>query len=86
LGCADFQLRASRAIRRHWQLLCCTTSFCWRAALRREEPARHAWRHLGQINLNAGILGQLPLRAAVQRDQLAIRYNTTALPPQKEEA
>jgi len=31
LGWADFQVRADRAIRRHWALVCCAFSFCWRA-------------------------------------------------------
>ena len=31
LGWADFQVRADRAIRRHWVLVCCAFSFCWRA-------------------------------------------------------
>jgi DDE superfamily endonuclease len=31
LGWADFQVRADRAIRRHWQLVCCAFSFCWQA-------------------------------------------------------
>jgi hypothetical protein len=31
LGWADFQARSDRAIRRHWQLVCCAFSFCWRA-------------------------------------------------------
>jgi len=29
LGWADWQVRTDRAIRRHWQLVCCAFSFCW---------------------------------------------------------
>jgi len=29
LGWADYQVRSDRAIRRHWQLVCCAFSFCW---------------------------------------------------------
>ena len=29
LGWADFMVRKDRAIRRHWQLVCCAFSFCW---------------------------------------------------------
>jgi len=36
LGWADFQVRSDRAIRRHWQLVCCAFSFCWWAYLRRQ--------------------------------------------------
>jgi SRSO17 transposase len=31
LGWADFQVRADRAIRRHWTLVTCAFSFCWHA-------------------------------------------------------
>jgi hypothetical protein len=40
LGWADFQVRSDRAIRRHWQLVCCAFSFCWWAYLRREGTIR----------------------------------------------
>ncbi len=30
LGWADFMVRSDRAIRRHWTLICCAFSFCWR--------------------------------------------------------
>ena len=29
LGFSDYQVRSDRAIRRHWQLVCCAFSFCW---------------------------------------------------------
>ncbi len=41
LGWADFQVRSDRAIRRHWQLVCCAFSFCWRAWFA-EQAARPA--------------------------------------------
>ena len=31
LGWADFMVRADQAIRRHWYLVFCAFSFCWRA-------------------------------------------------------
>jgi DDE superfamily endonuclease len=40
LGWADFQVRADRAIRRHWQLVCCAFSFCWWAFLRQDPDER----------------------------------------------
>jgi hypothetical protein len=49
LGWADFMVRSDRAIRRHWQLVCCAFSFCWRAWFTEEAgtagtpaPAPHA--------------------------------------------
>ena len=41
LGWADFQVRSDRAIRRHWQLVCCAFSFCWQAFLT-QHPAQPA--------------------------------------------
>jgi hypothetical protein len=41
LGWADFQVRSDRAIRRHWQLVCCAFSFCWQAGFA-EHPAQPA--------------------------------------------
>ena len=29
LGWSEYQVRSDRAIRRHWQLVCCAFSFCW---------------------------------------------------------
>jgi hypothetical protein len=49
LGWADFMVRSDRAIRRHWQLVCCAFSFCWQAWFAEEvatagrlEPATQA--------------------------------------------
>jgi len=41
LGWADFQVRSDRAIRRHWELVCCAFSFCWWHEAHRA-PSRHA--------------------------------------------
>lgn len=38
LGWADFQVRADRAIRRHWALVCCAFCFCWWAEGRAGRP------------------------------------------------
>lgn len=32
LGWSDYQVRSDRAIRRHWELVCCAFAFCWWAA------------------------------------------------------
>src|SRR5206468_3165666 len=39
LGWADFMVRSDRAIRRHWQLVFCAFSFCWRARFAEGEAA-----------------------------------------------
>ena len=38
LGWADFQVRADRAIRRHWTLVCLAFSFCWHAGQAQAAP------------------------------------------------
>jgi SRSO17 transposase len=42
LGWAQYQVRSDRAIRRHWQLVCCAFSFCWWAA---GQEVREAMQH-----------------------------------------
>ena len=39
LGWADFMVRSDQAIRRHWQLVLCAFSFCWRAWFTTGPPA-----------------------------------------------
>jgi SRSO17 transposase len=39
LGWADFMVRSDRAIRRHWHLVFCAFSFCWRAWFATGPPA-----------------------------------------------
>jgi DDE superfamily endonuclease len=63
LGWADFMVRSDRAIRRHWQLVCCAFSFCWRAWFAEEAgtagtppPAPHA-ETSAPVN-SAGAAGQ----------------------------
>jgi SRSO17 transposase len=40
LGWSEYQVRSDRAMRRHWQLVCCAFSFCWyhQAHAASEEP------------------------------------------------
>ena len=38
LGWADFLVRSDRAIRRHWLLICCAFSFCWRTWFHDHQP------------------------------------------------
>jgi SRSO17 transposase len=47
LGWSQYQVRSDRAMRRHWQLVCCAFSFCWYhashpAAESLQEPAKDA--------------------------------------------
>jgi hypothetical protein len=42
LGWADFQVRSDRAIRRHWELVCCAFCFCWWADRSRADASTSA--------------------------------------------
>jgi SRSO17 transposase len=42
LGWADFMVRSDRAIRRHWHLVWCAFSFCWRAWFAASAPPAEA--------------------------------------------
>jgi len=39
LGWADFMVRSDRAIRRHWELVCCAFAFCWWQRGRDDAPS-----------------------------------------------
>src|SRR6266511_3027092 len=65
LGWADFQVRADRAIRRHWTLVCCAFSFCWHAGQTEAAPAPPA-SPLTATGPTAAA-GQAPARGAPQR-------------------
>jgi SRSO17 transposase len=39
LGWSQYQVRSDKAIRRHWQLVCCAFSFCWYHASHRSSSA-----------------------------------------------
>jgi hypothetical protein len=69
LGWADFQVRADRAIRRHWTLVCCAFSFCWHAG--HAEPAlavAPAPSHTTVSTVgSAASVGKAPARGAQQR-------------------
>lgn len=49
LGWADFQVRSDRAIGRHWALVCCAFSFCWRAWFGAAPPAAHPAPSAGAV-------------------------------------
>ena len=66
LGWADFQVRADRAIRRHWTLVCCAFSFCWHAGQAASAPGE-APAPSGATTGSAAVAGQAPARGAQQR-------------------
>ncbi len=46
LGWSQYQVRSDRAMRRHWQLVCCAFSFCW-------YHASHGAQSMAQVPLEA---------------------------------
>jgi SRSO17 transposase len=72
LGWADFQVRADRAIRRHWTLVCCAFSFCWHAGQTASPPAEAPAPPDTTVSTvstvrSAPTAGQAPARGAQQR-------------------
>ena len=63
LGWADFQVRADRAIRRHWTLVCCAFSFCWHAG-QAASASGEAPAPSGATTGSAAVAGQAPARGA----------------------
>jgi hypothetical protein len=78
LGWADFQVRSDRAIRRHWQLVCCAFCFCWRAWFAEPPPApspppaqpasagargERTGQHPEQVRRGGGLAGDAASRA-----------------------
>jgi hypothetical protein len=63
LGWSQYQVRSDRAMRRHWQLVCCAFSFCWYhashpAAESLQEPAKEADSSAGpEADVPAGEAG-----------------------------
>jgi SRSO17 transposase len=57
LGWADFQVRSDRAIRRHWTLVACAFSFCWRAWFAEHPPSRRPHPHQ-QAAAEAAVRGE----------------------------
>jgi SRSO17 transposase len=64
LGWADFQVRADRAIRRHWTLVCCAFSFCWHAG---QAQAVQAARPAPPAATPPPAVAQVAARGAQQR-------------------
>jgi hypothetical protein len=62
LGWADFQVRRDRAIRRHWELVCCAFSFCWWERFRNPPDAAAAEKRGNRTSsrMRAGPSGAAP--------------------------
>jgi SRSO17 transposase len=74
LGWADFQVRSDTAIHRHYTLVCCAFSFCWRAWITNPPPTvnaatddrsasgrergQHQQVHVGQTAADAALAGR----------------------------
>jgi SRSO17 transposase len=58
LGWADFQVRADRAIRRHWELVCCAFAFCWWEWFRGQREAVASREPLSQVDPRSEARGE----------------------------
>ncbi len=73
LGWADFQVRADRAIRRHWALVCCAFCFCWWA----ERPSDPT----ALVEPTAGVALAPPVALPVDSDAGAGENGAQSTPP-----
>jgi SRSO17 transposase len=74
LGWADFQVRQDRAIRRHWELVCCAFAFCWWARFHRQgEPEKASQKPAGRLGEESGTPIQRP---GERRDPSAVGEKT----------
>jgi hypothetical protein len=69
LGWADFMVRSDRAIRRHWQLVCCAFSFCWRAWFAEEAGTAGDARPTSQADASACANSTVPAGPSTGRGE-----------------
>jgi SRSO17 transposase len=79
LGWSEYQVRSDRAIRRHWQLVCCAFSFCWYH--HSHSPTDHVWLPEDSHGQMAGQEEQAPEldSGAGEKNQRAHARSTVAL-------
>jgi hypothetical protein len=77
LGWSQYQVRSDKAIRRHWQLVCCAFSFCWYHAS--QTGSRATEEALERSDPEASPPTSVPVRSAGtgEKNQRGTRRATT---------
>ena len=76
LGWADFMVRNDRAIRRHWQLVCCAFSFCWQSWFTEEAAITAPPAPATSTKASANANSALPAGPPAGREKNTDRFNT----------
>jgi SRSO17 transposase len=76
LGWADFMVRSDRAIRRHWQLVCCAFSFCWQSWFTEEAATTAPPAPSTGTEATASAISALPTGHPAGRGKNADRFTT----------
>jgi hypothetical protein len=76
LGWADFMVRSDRAIRRHWQLVCCAFSFCWQSWFTEEAASTAPPASSTGTEATANAISALPAGPPAGRGKNADRFTT----------
>jgi hypothetical protein len=74
LGWADFMVRSDRAIRRHWQLVCCAFCFCWQAWFAAEDSSAPAPAPASQAETSARVALAIPAGPPSGRGENGVRF------------
>src|SRR5579859_316555 len=76
LGWADFMVRSDRAIRRHWQLVCCAFSFCWQAWFAEEAATADQLEPATQAEVSACSNSSVPAGPSTGRGKNGRRFTS----------
>ncbi len=76
LGWADFMVRSDRAIRRHWQLICCAFSFCWQAWFAEEARLAPTVAPTPRAEASASVTAAMPAGQPAGRGENGGRFTT----------
>jgi hypothetical protein len=76
LGWADFMVRSDRAIRRHWQLICCAFSFCWQSWFAEDGGLAQTLAPATQAETSAPVNSVVPAGPPAGRGKNEVRFTS----------
>lgn len=69
LGWSQYQVRSDKAIRRHWQLVCCAFSFCWYHVSHSSSSTMEELQQPAEPPVLSDAEGPVPTRARGEKNQ-----------------
>jgi SRSO17 transposase len=79
LGWSQYQVRSDKAIRRHWQLVCCAFSFCWYHASHPAARPTHEAREPSELTVPAHSSDAAHAAGTGKKNQRGKGHSATAL-------